>query len=137
MERLALFAGYAVVFLVSCLGLAVLFSIVTGKIDLKYLISESNGGASFSRFQFLIFTLVISMAVLVLTLESGEFPALGADVLALLGLSSGTYAVSKGIQKAAEGKREAHEGPPTAPAVPSALSASASPPAPSPAPPVK
>ena len=44
------------------------------------------------------FTFVIAGLTLVLTLESGEFPDLGPDVLALLGISGGSYVVSKGIQ---------------------------------------
>ena len=107
MPTLALIAGYAIVLFVGSLGLIIVWKIYTGKIDLRYLISEKqkNGPASLSRFQFLIFTFVVAMCFLVLTLESGEFPKLEADVLALLGISGGSYIVSKGIQKSGKGKK--------------------------------
>ena len=34
------------------------------------------------------------------TLESGEFPTLSPEVLGLLGISGGSYVISKGIQSA-------------------------------------
>lgn len=102
MPLLALIAGYMIVVFVGALALFVVLRIFQGKIDLRYLVSEKDGPASLSRFQFLLFTFVISVCVLVLTLESGEFPRLSQDVLALLGISGGTYLVSKGIQKSAE-----------------------------------
>src|SRR5258708_7494202 len=99
MPRLALFAGYVVVVLVGLLGLAVVWRIYTGKIALSLLISEKDGPASMSRFQFLVFTFVVAMSILVMALESGEFPALSPNVLGLLGISGGSYVISKGIQK--------------------------------------
>jgi hypothetical protein len=98
MPLLALIAGYVIVLFLGAVGALIVRNIWSGKIDLTYLISEKDGPASFSRFQFLVFTFVIAMAVLVLTLESGEFPKLGADVLGLLGISGGSYVISKGIQ---------------------------------------
>ena len=92
-------AGYIIVIFIGALGGFVLWKIWRGEIDLKLLISEKDGSASFSRFQFLIFTFVVAMSILVLTLESGQFPALGTDVLGLLGISGGSYVISKGIQK--------------------------------------
>jgi uncharacterized membrane protein len=99
MEQLALVAGYIVVIFVGLLGLIVVWKILTGKIDLKLLISEKEGPASLSRFQFLIFTFVVAMCILVLTLDSGEFPKLDLNILGLMGISGGSYLVSKGIQK--------------------------------------
>jgi len=104
MEILALVTGYVVVILISLVGLLVLWRIATNKIDLKLLLSEKDGAASFSRFQMFIFTFVVAMCVLVLTLESGQFPKLGTDILGLLGISAATYGVSKGIQASAEEK---------------------------------
>ena len=100
MEQLALVAGYVIVALVGLLGLLILFYMMTGRIDLTWLISEKeNGGAaSLSRFQFLLFTFVVAMCILVLTLEGGEFPQLNEDILGLLGISGGSYLIAKGIQ---------------------------------------
>lgn len=98
MQVLALIAGYVVVAFVGILAFLVLLRILQGKIDLNMLVSEKDGPASLSRFQFLIFTFVVSVCTLVLTLESGEFPHLSEDILGLLGISGGSYLVSKGIQ---------------------------------------
>lgn len=102
MPLLALIAGYIIVFFVAALALLLVFWIVKGKIDLRLLVSEKEGPASLSRFQFLIFTFVVSICLLVLTLESGEFPRVGQDILGLLGISGGSYLVSKGIQRSAK-----------------------------------
>jgi len=109
MPQLALYLGYVVVAFLGLVGAIVVYRMAVGAIDLENLISEANGRASFSRFQFLIFTFVIAGAVLVLTLEGGKFPELGADVLALLGLSSGSYVVSKGIQTSGGGPKKGDE----------------------------
>ena len=98
MPQLALVLGYVLVAILGIIGGLVAWKMLNGTIDLTHLISEANGRASFSRFQFLIFTFVVAGCVLILTLDSGEFPALGSDVLALLGISGGSYVVSKGIQ---------------------------------------
>jgi hypothetical protein len=102
MPLLALIAGYVAVLFVGALGAIIIANIVSGKIDLTYLLSEDDGQASFSRFQFLVFTFVVAMCVLVLTLEGGQFPALGSDVLGLIGISGSGYVISKGIQKSAD-----------------------------------
>ena len=71
-------------------------------INLEKLISEQDGAASFSRFQFLIFTFVIASAYIVLAFHNvssgGELPKIGPDVLGLIGISGGSYLVSKGIE---------------------------------------
>ncbi len=100
MPNLALLAGYVIVVFIGVLGLLILFNIVAGRIDLRLLISEKDGSASLSRFQFLVFTFVIGMCLLILTIDAGEFPKLDANILGLLGISGGSYVVSKGIQKA-------------------------------------
>ncbi len=100
MERLALITGWITVVAISLVAIKVILMIWTGQIDLTRLLSEKDGsGASFSRFQFFVFTFVISYAIIVLTLESGSFPQLGPDILGLLGISAGSYTVSKAIQK--------------------------------------
>lgn len=103
-NTMVLIGGYIVLTVIGLLGLAVVAKIWTGKIDLAHLIAESNGQASLSRFQFLIFTFVISSSVLLMALASlgtptPGFPPLDTSILGLLGISGTSYVVSKGIQK--------------------------------------
>ena len=106
METLTLIAGYLICGLIGLLGIAVLWQIYDGTIDLSRLISEPNGDASMSRFQFLVFTFVISLS-LFLVIVSGTpdskgkpaFPdSIPGGVLTLLGISGSSYAVGKAIQ---------------------------------------
>lgn len=99
MPLLALVAGYVVVGITGFIGVLIAYRMFKGHIDLRYLVSEKDGPASLSRFQFLLFTFVVVMCLVVLTLEGGEFPKVGADILGLLGISSGSYVISKGIQQ--------------------------------------
>ena len=64
---------------------------------LSQLVSEPGGGASLSRFQFLIFTFVIALGLFLVVAHSYSFPQIPSAVLTLLGISGTTYAVSKGI----------------------------------------
>ena len=102
MATLSLVSGYIICIFIGLLGLLVLWKIVTGSIDLSELISEENGGASMSRFQFLVFTFVIAMSLfLVIAAHPGypQFPAaVPGTILALLGISGSSYLVSKSIQ---------------------------------------
>jgi hypothetical protein len=94
-------AGWVVVCFVGLLGLIFLVRVYTNKIVLDKLISEGNGDASLSRLQFLIFTFVIAMSLfLVVAAHSGTaaFPDIPASIMGLLGISGGSYVVSKGIQ---------------------------------------
>jgi hypothetical protein len=86
---------------VGALGLLVLWKMYTNKIDLTMLISEPNGDASLSRFQFLLFTFIIGMSIFLLIFadpNSPKFPDIPTGVLGLLGISAGSYVVAKGIQ---------------------------------------
>jgi hypothetical protein len=101
-------AGFFVLGFLALLGGTLIALIWKGKIDLTRLISEPNGDASMSRFQLLIFTFVIAASLfLVVAGHDGgpEFPdQIPQGVLLLLGISSSSYLVSKGIQfSAAEG----------------------------------
>lgn len=106
MSTLVLIAGYIICVLVGLIGLAVLWQIYDGSIDLSRLISEPNGDASMGRFQFLVFTFVISLS-LFLVIAAGNkdsngkpaFPdSIPGGVLTLLGISGSSYAVGKAIQ---------------------------------------
>ncbi|MBW7998477.1 MAG: hypothetical protein FVQ81_18275 [Candidatus Glassbacteria bacterium] len=105
MQTLTLVAGWMIVVFVGLLGLVVLWKIVTNEIDLTFLISEENGQASLSRFQFLIFTFVIALSFFLITVhgEAVKFPDVPQGVWALLGISGGSYVISKGIQKSGGG----------------------------------
>lgn len=86
------------VLLVILLGFAaiVLVKILAGSITLEGLISEADSSkASLSRFQFLVFTFLVAGLFLLLTIETGGFVEIPATVLGLLGISGGSYVVSK------------------------------------------
>ena len=97
-------------------GAVVLAKMLWDEIDLSLLVSESNGDASLSRFQFLIFTFVIAGSYFLLvvwsltdahgaaagTSTAITLPEIPTGVLGLIGISGGSYLVSKGIQKTAE-----------------------------------
>lgn len=84
---------------------AVLWQIITGKIDLYGIISEPDGAAnvdgrakaSLSRFQFLLFTFVIAGLFLMLSIEAGSFVNIPDNVLVLIGLSGGGFIASKAV----------------------------------------
>jgi hypothetical protein len=98
--------GYVLCGLVGLLGLAVLWRIYDGTIDLSRLISEPTGDASMSRFQFLVFTFVISLSLFLVIVAGNKdsngkpaFPAsIPGGILTLLGISGSSYAVGKAIQ---------------------------------------
>jgi uncharacterized membrane protein len=91
--------GYACLILIFLIGLVVLIKIIWGKIPIDTLLEESGGGASMSRFQLLIFTFVVALSLLLIVVNTGNFPQdIPTNVLALLGISATTYGVSKGIQ---------------------------------------
>jgi hypothetical protein len=102
--QLALLTGYMVAVVVGAMGAIIVFKMARGTIDLSMLVAENDGSASLSRFQFLVFTFVIAVSLLLLVLANierkvFEFPAINSGVLTLLGISGGSYVVSKGIQK--------------------------------------
>ena len=102
MDKLIPVFGWLIAILIGLLGLAVVWLILIGKINLQYLLSETNGYASLSRFQFLIFTFVIALSLYLIIVHDMKFPDIPPTILALLGISSGSYVVSKGIQASKE-----------------------------------
>jgi len=98
MEMLSLVTGYVICGLTGILGLLVLWKIANGSIDLSRLISEPNGDASISRFQFLVFTFVIALSLFLVIVYTRGFPPIPGTVLSLLGISGSSYLISKGIQ---------------------------------------
>jgi len=100
METLSLITGYIICGLMGILGILVLWKIADGSIDLSRLISEPNGDASLSRFQFLVFTFVIALSLflVIVSTKPAAFPNIPGTVLSLLGISGSSYLISKGIQ---------------------------------------
>jgi hypothetical protein len=79
-------------------ALVVLYLILVGRIDIKSILQEPDSTkASLSRFQFLLFTCVVARLFCMLSVEAGAFVNIPEGVLGLLGISAGSYAVSKGI----------------------------------------
>jgi uncharacterized BrkB/YihY/UPF0761 family membrane protein len=100
MQTLALVMGWIIAILLGCFALVIIFQILIGRIELKYLISgPPDNNASLSRFQFLIFTFVIAMGLFLIIVSSTPpaFPAIPGGILALLGISGGSYVTAKGV----------------------------------------
>lgn len=99
---LSIAAGYTALLLIFLFGVILLYAMVNGDVDIAELIGEHGGGASMSRFQFLVFTFVIALGIIFLLAKDGRFPDLNPNLLALVGISASTYAVSKGIQASSD-----------------------------------
>ena len=96
--------GFLLAAFLGGLELWILYLMATGKIDLTHLVSEKNGPASLSRFQFLIFTFVIAVSFFVVVANDPTgLPDVPSGVFGLLGISGGSYVVSKAIQGAGDG----------------------------------
>lgn len=96
---LALGMGWILTILFAGFALAIIYKMIKGDIDLRYLIAGADGDASLSRFQFLIFTFVIAMGLFLIIVSTGSpaFPAIPGGILALLGISGGSYVTSKAV----------------------------------------
>jgi hypothetical protein len=112
----AIVSEWLIVVFIGALALLVLIKL--WKVDLSGLVSEPGdtpapgapapgapppvataaGKASISRLQLLLFTFVIAGLYLILCLEAGQFIEIPNQVLGLLGISGGSYVISKGIQ---------------------------------------
>ena len=97
-ELLGLVIGWILTIVISLVLLKIVWKIWADEIDLTFLISDELGYASLSRFQMLLFTFVIAMSLFYLIVIKADFPALPKEILALLGISGGSYVLSKGIQ---------------------------------------
>lgn len=90
---------YLFAFFLAALQAILLWKMATNQIALKDLISDDGGYASLARFQFLLFTFVIVVGFLYLTVSGEAFPKIDEGVLILLGISSASYALGKGLDK--------------------------------------
>ena len=97
---LGLVIGWILTVFIGVLALIILKKIWKDEIDLKFLISDEKGDASLSRFQFLVFTFVIAMSLfyLVVVNPNPGYPPVPPEILALLGISGGSYVLAKGMQ---------------------------------------
>lgn len=106
---LSLIVAAVVALIILLLAAAIVWEIFTGRLNLAYLLSEPAqlGGdglpkASLSRFQFLIFTFVIAGLYLILSIEAGTLIDVPSGALILLGISGGSYIVSKATSASAK-----------------------------------
>lgn len=98
LEAAKILTAWLIPVFIALLGLLVLWKIWNGDIKLQGLINESSGEASMSRFQLLIFTFVIAMSLFLIIINEMKFPEVPGSVWTLLGISGGSYLISKGIQ---------------------------------------
>ena len=89
--------GIAFILLMGVLCVMLLIKMWKNEIDLSSLLEEANGQASISRFQLLIFSLVVAVGVFLSILHTMRLPEIPNSVLILLGISASTYAAGKGI----------------------------------------
>lgn len=121
MTTLGLTIGWILTGFIGLLAVMILWKIGKGDIDLNYLISDENGWASLSRFQFLVFTFVVAMSLFYLIVSNTPptYPKIPGEILALLGISGGSYVISKGIQSSRDvSMTEANNPPEQAPSKP-------------------
>lgn len=91
--------------IIGVIAIVVVVYMAIGKIPLASLLSDS-GQTSLSRFQFLVFTFIIGLSYLLVTLviaggSAVYLPDIPSGVVTLLGISGGSYVLSKGIEHAA------------------------------------
>jgi len=101
METVSLVIAWLLAAFLGALMIIIVVLILMGRVKLDRLISEPNGDASLSRFQFLIFTFVIAASFFLIVVGENppRFPdRIPSELFVMLGISAGTYALSKGIQ---------------------------------------
>lgn len=98
---LALVMGWVVTVLIAAFAVAIIYKMLKGDINLMYLIAGADGDASLSRFQFLVFTFVIALGLFLIILSGNPTPkfpdTIAGGILALLGISGGSYVTSKAV----------------------------------------
>jgi hypothetical protein len=90
---------WVLVAFIAVIGVVIIYRIGFGKTDLSSLLSETDSNkASMSRFQLLLFSFVIVGIYVTLCLQQGDLLEISNGVLGLMGISGGSYLISKGIQ---------------------------------------
>src|ERR1700756_3162209 len=90
-EGLLLAMGFGFLLIMGLLCVMLLIKMWTNEINLSTILNEANGDASMSRFQLLIFTLVVAVGVFLHIIKVTELPEVPQSILTLLGISAGTY----------------------------------------------
>jgi hypothetical protein len=90
-------SGFVFLLIMGALCVMLLIKTWTNQIDLSSLLDEANGDASMSRFQLLVFSLVVAVGVFLFILKNLTLPDIPQSILTLLGISASTYAAGKGI----------------------------------------
>ena len=106
MAMLIIVINWAIVIVFIAFAIIVLIRLY--QVDMTGLISEldaSSGArkASLSRFQFLLFTFVVGGLFLALSIQSKTFVEIPNGVLGLIGISGGSFVISKGISGKSNG----------------------------------
>ena len=96
-QWLELFAEFGFFLIMGLLCLMLLDKMWRDKINLSTLLKEANGDASMSRFQLLVFSLVVAVGMYLYMINNSELPKVDQSILTLLGISASTYAAGKGI----------------------------------------
>lgn len=116
-SNIATFGFIAISIILLGFAAIVLWKIMNNEINLVGLISEpidpenkeAGQKASLSRFQFLIFTFVIGGLYTLLCIETGTFVHIPENVLGLLGISGGSFVISKAVGR---GQQKRNDLPP-------------------------
>ncbi len=90
-------AGWGFLVFMGGLCAIILWKIARNEINLATILNESNGDASISRFQLLLFSLVVAVGLFLYMMVHQDLPNIPAGILTLLGISASTYAAGKGI----------------------------------------
>jgi len=111
--------GVAFLLFMGALCVLLLWKMWTGHIKLDTILEEANGDASVSRFQFLLFSLIVAVGVFLYIVNRLTLPDIPPSILTLIGISASTYAVGKGISYSrSEGVTRPATQPPDDPAPP-------------------
>lgn len=97
MNEILRWSAIGFLFIMGALCIMLLYKMWTNEINLSSLLNEANGDASMSRFQLLVFSLVIAVGLYIYILNHMALPDIPESVLKLLGISASTYAAGKGI----------------------------------------
>jgi uncharacterized BrkB/YihY/UPF0761 family membrane protein len=92
---------WVIVIFIALVAAIIAYKMLVGQIDLTHLIDEPDNKASLSRFQFLLFTFAVVGVFVYICFKTGDWSKadIPTGVLALIGISGGSYVISKGIQK--------------------------------------
>jgi len=97
METFLMVMGGAFLLAMGALSALLLWKMAKNEINLKTILNESNGDASISRFQLLLFSMVVAVGLFLYMLNNLTLPDVPNSILVLLGISASTYAAGKGI----------------------------------------